>query len=80
MPLQPVSCWLAGQVKNSKFSPAPGKDEAAAATVRGKAAQWDQSRQRSGQQGESLLGTMVGVVSEQGAALNRQSSGSSVLF
>lgn len=33
VPAQPVSCWLAGQVGNSKVRPAAGKDAATAAPV-----------------------------------------------
>jgi hypothetical protein len=50
LPAQPVPCQLAGQVRNSKASPAAGKDAAAAAaaatttaatTVGWKAGQWN---------------------------------------
>lgn len=54
VPAQPVSCQLAGQVRNSKASPAAGKDAAvaaaaaAAATAGWKAGQWDVSSLRLG--------------------------------
>lgn len=52
LPAQPVSCQLAGQVRNSEASPATDKDAAeaaaAAATLGWKAGQWDVSSLRVG--------------------------------
>lgn len=53
LPAQPVSCQLAGQVRNSEASPATGKDAAeaaaaAAAALGWKAGQWDVSSRRLG--------------------------------
>lgn len=55
VPAQPVSCWLAGQVRNSKVRSAASKDAGAAAAVSAaafamgwKAGQYDVSRHKPG--------------------------------